>query len=116
MSDPPPEQQEALRALRSHLHSAQDAAQRLMRQATETPSWGWEPEQAAQATGAADQAHALNELLHSLRELLPEEVRAQLVDLVRALLEVLLALLEMLRRRLAPDRPAHSPEVDTSAG
>jgi hypothetical protein len=111
VSDPPPEQQDALRALRAHLHSAQEAAQRLMREATETPSWGWEPQETAQAAGAIDQAHALSELLHSLRELLPEEVRAQLAELVRALLEVLLALLEMLRRRLGLDGPAQGPEA-----
>lgn len=100
MTDLPPEQH-PLQELRAHLHNAQNAAQRLMQEATETPSWGWEPEEAAQATGAADQARTLSELLHSLRELLPEDVRAQLADLIRALLEVLLALLELLRQRLS---------------
>ncbi|MGH2831930.1 MAG: hypothetical protein ACRDK2_04070 [Solirubrobacteraceae bacterium] len=110
MTDPPPEQHPLLE-LRAHLHSAHDAARRLMQQATETPSWGWESDEAEQATGAADQARALSELLHSLRELLPEDVRAQLAELIRALLEVLLALLELLRRRLSTSEPQQSSTI-----
>jgi hypothetical protein len=107
----PESQPDPLELLRAHLRDAQAAAQRLVREATETPASGWEPLDAAQAVQAAEEAHSLGELLRSLRELLPEDVLAELLRLVRQLLAVLRALLDVLISRLNHPKSVAGGEI-----
>jgi hypothetical protein len=111
MVDRPIDPQDPLALLRAHLRDAQDAAQRLMREATETPASGWESLDPTQATQTAQQVNSLSELLHSLGELLPEDLRAELAELIRQLLAVARALLDLLLSRLNGAASKKSSEI-----
>lgn len=97
--------------LRAHLRSAQEAAQQLLSDAEETPPQGWEPLDAQSAREQSGQLHSLSELVRSIREMLPEDVLAELADLIRALINVLRALLEVMLSRLEPRQPEPREEV-----
>ncbi|HST56685.1 MAG TPA: hypothetical protein VLJ42_12435 [Solirubrobacteraceae bacterium] len=109
--------EDPLAALREHVHSARQAAERLARDASAgnahdatrapgegsahaTPPNGWASPEEDQARAASDELQALVELVRSLRELLPDELRAQLIDLIRQLLVVARALVDVLIARL----------------
>jgi hypothetical protein len=98
--------EDPLATLRGHVRSAQDAAERLARQAGRTPPNGWEPLDDEQARAATAELRGLVELVQTLRELLPEDLRAQLTDLVRQLLVVLRAVVDLLIARLERSEPA----------
>jgi hypothetical protein len=117
--------EEALEALRERIRATQEAAERLVREATaqaaatgRVPPRGWEapPGAGAGAGGdgdgaagglAAAEVQALVALLESLRSVLPPDLRDQVADLVRQLLLVLRALIDWL-----VDRMEHAPRGD----
>jgi hypothetical protein len=125
----PPAAEDPLATLRTHVRSAQQAAERLARQAQRgpderaqarpdpprppnggTPPSGWhadDPE--SQASG---ELQALAELLESLRALLPDELREQVNDLVRQVLLVLRAIIDWMVGRLEREGPGREIEVE----
>jgi len=118
--DPPPVDEEALRRLRDQVRATQDAAERIVREASEhaqgagrTPPRGWQPPQ-PQAAELSAEAQALATLLDSLRALLPPDLREQVSDLIRQLLKIVRALVDLLIDRLevAEGPRGASPEVE----
>lgn len=103
--------EDPLEVLRAHLRSAQAAAQRLLDDSERTPPAGWEPLSSEQAHERASQLHSLTDLVRSIREALPEDVLAQLADLIRAVLNVLRALVDLLLSRLSPQEHAPRSEI-----
>lgn len=101
--------EDPLETLRAHLRNAQAAAQQLIAEEQQCPPAGWQPLDSEQAQRTARQVRSLTELVHSIRERLPEDLLAQLADLIGALLNVLWALLDLLLSRLLP-RPAGPDE------
>jgi hypothetical protein len=102
----PPQPEDPLEILRGHLRSAQEAAQQLLNESGQTPPRGWEPLGSEEARQTAAGMHGLSELLGAVRELLPDELRAELAQLIRQLLAVLRALLDVLISRVrAAERP-----------
>jgi hypothetical protein len=106
--EPPPVDEETLRRLREQVQATQDAAERIVREASEhaqgagrTPPRGWQPPQ-AQVAGVSAEAQALASLLDSLRALLPPDLREQVNDLIRQLLKIVRALIDLLIDRLEP--------------
>lgn len=91
---PPRTSPEALHALRERLQATQEAAQRLADEASQprTPPAGWDvPRRAEEAN---DELEAIVGVIASLRDVLPDELRAQLADLVRQLLVFVRAVLD----------------------
>ena len=118
MSEPPRVDEDSLRALRDRVRSTQDAADRLVREASahaagtgRTPPRGWQPPQ-AEAAGVSSEAQALAALLDSLRALLPAELREQVNDLIRQLLRIVRALVDLLIDRLEPAPRGAAPPVE----
>jgi hypothetical protein len=91
---PPRTTPEALQALRERLQATQDAAQRLAEEASalRPPASGWDVP--GRADAANDELDAIVRVLASLRDVLPDELRAQLADLVRQLLAFVRAVLD----------------------
>ena len=126
----PPAAEDPLPTLRKHVRSAQQAAERLARQAQAspggdpraqtpadpprppnggTPPSGWHAPSRAAASG---ELRALVELLESLRGLLPAELREQVNDLVRQVLLLLRAIIDWLVARLEREGPRPRVEVE----
>lgn len=85
---------EALRELRERLQATQAAAEKLAEEASrpKPPPSGWDvPRRAGEAN---DELDAVVRMLASLRDVLPDELRAQLADLVRQLLVFIRAVLD----------------------
>jgi hypothetical protein len=103
---------EALRALRERLEATQRAAQKLAEEASgdRPPPAGWD------VPGRADDANAELEavvrMLASLRDVLPDELRAQLADLVRQLLVFIRAVLDWWIDRMESESAASSEGDD----
>ncbi|HEX4109360.1 MAG TPA: hypothetical protein VHX88_14585 [Solirubrobacteraceae bacterium] len=106
---PRDEAQEALNALRDRVRDAQQAAERLAGMASETPPNGWEAEESSAATA---ELQSLVDLLDTLRRMLPEDLRAQLADLVRQLLLVLRAIIDWLVGRIERDHRGQEVAVE----
>jgi hypothetical protein len=110
MTDLPRVDEDTLRALREQVQATQEAAERIVREATEhargansTPPRGWQPQPAqAEGAGVSAEAQALATLLDSLRALLPPDLREQVNDLIRPLLKIVRALVDLLIDRLEP--------------
>ena len=91
---PSPSSPEALRELRERLQATQDAAQRLAEEASrpKVPPNGWDvPHRASEAN---DELDAVVRMIAALRDVLPDELRAQLAELVRQLLVFVRAVLD----------------------
>ena len=88
---------EALAALRARLQATQEAAQKLAEEASRgtgrrPPANGWDvPHRASEA---GDELEAVVRMLAALRDVLPDELRAQLAELVRQLLVFVRAVLD----------------------
>lgn len=126
----PPAAEDPLATLREHVRSAQQAAERLARQAQGrpgaqgqtpaadaprprdggTPPSGWHSADSERQTGGEMQA--LAELVESLRALLPEELREQVNDLVRQILMVLRAIIDWMVGRLEREGRGREIEVE----
>lgn len=109
---PEPARDDALDALRERVRATQEAAERLVDEATArakaqrgTPPRGWDAPGATPSDGVADEVRALVGLLDAVRDVLPPELREQVAELVRQLLLVLRALIDWLVDRL--DRGPH---------
>jgi hypothetical protein len=99
--------EDPLAALREHVRSAQQAAERLAGEAglrdkaagaaEPTPPSGWAEDADREA---AAELRALVDLVESLRRLLPDELREQLTDLIRQLLLLLRAIIDWLVARI----------------
>jgi hypothetical protein len=99
--------EDPLAALREHVRSAQQAAERLAGEAglrgqradtaPPTPPSGWAEDADREA---AVELRALVDLVESLRGLLPDELREQLTELVRQLLLLLRAIIDWLVARM----------------
>jgi hypothetical protein len=106
-----PAAEDPLATLRGHVRSAQEAAERLAREAGRTPPNGWEPVDHEQTRDTTEELRGLVELVQTLRELLPEDLQTQLTDLVRQLLVVLRAVVDLLIARLERAEPASRTEA-----
>lgn len=93
MAEPDP-----LDELRAQVRATTEAAERLMGSAV--PPRGWSAPTADDSAPFADELQALASLTSALRELLPEDLRAQINDLLRQLLLVLRALIDWWVARL----------------
>jgi hypothetical protein len=101
---------EALRELRERLQATQAAAEKLAEEASRggrdrrPPPNGWDvPRRAGEAN---DELDAMVRMLASLRDVLPDELRAQLAELVRQLLVFIRAVLDWwIERMEAADGP-----------
>jgi hypothetical protein len=82
--------------LREQLRATQEAAARI---AGRVPPQGWATE--AERDETAAEVQALVSVLHALRDLVPEDVWAQVRDLLRHLLLLLRAILDLVVDRLA---------------
>jgi hypothetical protein len=93
-SRPPRTTPEALQALRERLQATQEAAQKLAEDASRVkpPPAGWDVPRSAER--ANDELDALIGLVGSLRDLLPDELRAQLAEIVKQTLVFVRALLD----------------------
>jgi hypothetical protein len=133
---PPGEPDDPLAELRERVRDAQRAAERLAAEAAEggaavageygeqtgstrTPPSGWASENEeggaggwAGADSTTHEIRALVDLVDSLRRLLPEDLRAQLADLVRQLLLVLRAIIDWLVSRIERGPPGTAHEVE----
>jgi hypothetical protein len=108
--------EDALQALRERVRSTQEAAERIVREATaqaegagRTPPRGWA---APEPGGLSGDVQALAALLETLRDLLPPELRAQVADLVRQLLLVVRALVDLLVDQLERSPRGAEPAVE----
>ena len=93
----PPEQidDDPLAALRERIRSTAEAADRLADQATRQP--GGPPPRADEAT---HEAQALVNLVALLRDLIPDELRQQILDLIRQVLKLIRAVIDWYLERL----------------
>ena len=98
-----------LDTLREQLRFTQEAAERLARQAV--PAAGWEAPREP-ASELSDEVKALAELLESVRALLPEDLRAQLSDLVRQLLLLLRSIIDLWVARIEGGARGAEPAVE----
>lgn len=110
--------------LRARIEDAKQAAERLHREtegargaaASGVPLRGWATPQDRQ--DRADDARALAELLSALRELVPEELLANLNDLIRQLLALARAIIVWAVERIsaettaAPRTAPAGPEIE----
>jgi flagellar biosynthesis/type III secretory pathway protein FliH len=99
--------------LRERIRSTADAAERL---SFEAASEGGDPgERARRADETTEEARALVALVQLLRDLLPEELRQQVMDLVRQVLKLLRAVIDWYLARLEPgpdERQRQAPVVE----
>lgn len=99
--------------LRERIRSTADAAERLsFEAATEA---GDPRERARRADETTEEARALVALVQLLRDLLPEELRQQVMDLVRQVLKLLRAVIDWYLARLEPtadERRRAAPVVE----
>ena len=114
---PSPTDPEALAALRARLQATQEAAQRLAEEAAgadrdRPPPSGWDVPRRAGET--SDELAAIVGLLTGLRDVLPDELRAQLADLVRQLLVFVRAVLDWWIARV--ESQAAAAQDDGGAG
>lgn len=101
--------------LRARIQDAKQAAERLHREtdgardaaASGVPLRGWATPEDRQ--DRAHDARALAELITALRELVPEELLANLNDLIRQLLLLARAIIVWAVERMTPDRQDPSP-------
>ena len=107
-----PASPEALRELRARLQATQEAAQRLAEEATRTkpPPNGWDVPR--RASDAGDELDAVVRMLTTLRDVLPDELRAQLAELVRQLLVFVRAVLDWWIERIEPGPRGDEPRVE----
>lgn len=115
--------QEALAALRAHVQSARQAAERLAHDAGSrtstqsdeegepTPRQGW-AQREAPVDGGSGELQALAELIGSLRSLLPDELREAANELLRQLLALLRAVIDWLAVRMQPPEHGAQPQVE----
>jgi hypothetical protein len=87
--------------LRARLSATQEAAERI---AGRIPPQGWASE--AQRDATAAEVQALVAVLHALRDLVPEELWAQVREVLRQLLLLLRAILDLVVDRLSADASA----------
>jgi hypothetical protein len=90
--------------LRARLRETQAAAERL---AGQIPPQGWASAQARSET--AEEIHALVSILSALRAVVPDDLWAQVREIVRQLLLLLRALLDVVVDRLAGDGRGAAP-------
>jgi hypothetical protein len=99
--------------LRARIRSTADAAERL---SFEAAAGNGDPgERARRADETTEEARALVALVQLLRDLLPEELRQQVMDLVRQVLKLLRAVIDWYLARLEPgaaERRASAPVVE----
>ncbi len=119
--------QEALAALRAHVQSAHEAAERLARDAGTdhpphtadkpsaatgpAPAQGWAAHEAPVADRGGE-LQALVELISSLRSLLPDELREPVNELLRQVLALLRALIGWLALRMEQTERGAEPQVE----
>jgi len=99
--------------LRARIRSTAAAAERLSFEAA--AGEGDPGERARRADETTEEARALVALVQLLRDLLPEELREQVMDLVRQVLRLLRAVIDWYLARLEPapaDRAARAPVVE----
>jgi hypothetical protein len=105
-------------ALREHVRHAHAAAERLAFDAggpgparePRTPPGGWaSPQDDDQGLGG--DLRSLVDLLESLNGLLPEELRAQLYEVVRQVLLLIRAIVDWLVARMQPGEPERPADV-----
>jgi hypothetical protein len=109
---PPRETEDPFEQLRNRIRSTADAAERLSFRAS--GGGGGENSRRA-ADDATHEAQALVALVQLLRDLLPEELRQQVMDLVRQVLLLVRAVIDWYLQRLAPaagERRAAPPVVE----
>jgi hypothetical protein len=107
---------EALRALRERLQATQEAAQKLAEEASrpKPPPNGWDvPRRAGEAN---DDLDAILGMLASLRDVLPDQLRAQLADLVRQLLVFVRAVLDWWIERMEAEAASGAARAEADAG
>lgn len=120
--DEPPAQGTPLEGLAERVRAAQDAAERLVAEATETaratgepfagrragspPPRGWAAQGDRTQRGSSAEAQALAALLDLSRSAVPPELRQALADLVRELLLLLRSLIDWYLERLEARRPS----------
>lgn len=115
-SDPPREDDDALRRLKERLDHASEAAERLMAEAEEAtrtrpkpPPAGW---QAPGGDPPGGDLELLAQLLQSVRELIPPELQRRLAEALRELLLALRALIDFYLERLEQRREAPAEVQD----
>jgi hypothetical protein len=125
----PGESDDPLAELRERVRDAQRAAERLAAEASDaaesnpartgsdsarTPPSGWASDEDGDTGPDATtrEIRALVDLVDSLRRLLPEDLRAQLAELVRQLLLVLRAIIDWLVSRIERGPPGAAHEVE----
>lgn len=104
MAQPAPDEDQ-LAALRERIRATAAAADRLAGEAAAGRGAGHAPPPTDEAT---QEVRALVALAALLRDLLPEELRRQVVDLVRQVLMLVRAVIDHYLARLEPDR-RHAP-------
>ncbi|MDX8153084.1 hypothetical protein SK069_15905 [Patulibacter brassicae] len=128
MSHATPSTDDPLDELRRRVHATQEAAERLHAEAEaaraaeaagEVPPAGWASAQ--ERASRADEVSALASLLRALRDLLPDELQAQVTEVLRQLLLLVRAILDWWVARLEPgaapgglgaSRPAAASDVE----
>ncbi len=109
-----------LAALREHVRSAQDAAERLAQEAAGArlaaagggegaPPSGWAAPDDERTNG---ELRALADLVESLRKMLPVELHEQLNELIRQILLLLRAVIDWLVARMERDGRGREVEVE----
>ena len=108
---PEPVADDPMDALRATVRATQEAAERLAHDGV--PADGWASGAPAGADGFAHEVEALTALLRSLRDLLPDDLRAQVAELVRQLLLVVRSVIDVLVARMEDGAAprARAPEV-----
>ena len=106
---------EALDALRERLRATQEAAQRLAAEATadadaRVPPAGWDVPGRAEEANA--ELEALVRIIGMLRDLVPDELRAQLAQLVHQLLVFVRAVLDWWIERTERGPRGDEPQVE----
>ena len=98
-----------------HFHRNQEAAQRLAEEASRAkpPPNGWDVPR--RASDANDELDAVVRMLATLRDVLPDELRAQLAELVRQLLVFVRAVLDWWIARMEAEATA-GPRPAASGG
>lgn len=114
-----PETDDPFEQLRERIRSTADAAERLSFEASAGALGGDGPDPARRARAADDatqEAQALVALVQLLRDLLPDELRQQVMDLIRQVLLLVRAVIDWYLLRLEPNRdeprPAAAPVVE----
>ena len=114
MAQPDPDPFDQLRA---RIRATADAAERLSFEAAAGASGGPEGDPGSRARAADDatqEAQALVNLIGLLRDLVPDDLRKQVMDLVRQVLLLVRAVIDWYLARLEPgarDAPSRRPPV-----